>query len=67
MMIKRKQIFAVTILVQLLVVMLSAWFAASVAAKQASSITCEATPVTVGQSTTISVNLTDASTGHKTG
>jgi len=41
----------------------SAWFVASVATKQASSITCAATPVTIGQSTTISVNLTDASTG----
>lgn len=43
---------------------LSAWFVASVATKQASSITCEATPVTVGQSTRISVTLTDASTGE---
>jgi hypothetical protein len=42
----------------------SAWFAASAAAKQASSITCEAMPVTIGQSTTISVTLTDASTGE---
>lgn len=42
----------------------SAWFATSVAAKKASSITCEAMPVTVGQSTTILVTLTDASTGE---
>jgi len=52
-------------LVQLLIIIpSSAWFVASVAAKQASSITCEATPVTVGQSTRISVTLTDASTGE---
>jgi hypothetical protein len=61
----RKKRFAVIILAQLLVaVASSAWFAASVAAKQASTITCEATPVTLGQSTRISVNLTDASTGE---
>jgi hypothetical protein len=52
-------------LAQLLITVISsAWFVASVAAKQASSITCEATPVTVGQSTRISVTLTDASTGE---
>jgi hypothetical protein len=61
----RKKTFAVIILTQLLIAVISsAWFAASVAAKQASSITCEATPVTLGQSTTISVTLTDASTGE---
>jgi hypothetical protein len=41
----------------------STLFVASVAAKQASSITCAATPVTIVHSTTISVTLTDASTG----
>jgi hypothetical protein len=61
----RKKTFAAIILVQLLVAVISStWFAASVAAKKASTITCETMPVTVGQSTTISVTLTDTLTGN---
>jgi hypothetical protein len=52
-------------LAQLLVTVISTyWFVAPVAAKQASSITCNATPVTIDQSTKISVTLTDAATGE---
>jgi hypothetical protein len=61
----RKKPLVALILAQLLIAMSSsALFVASVAAKNASTITCAATTVTVGQSTKISVTLTDASTGQ---